>query len=393
MRLLDTYALYCGAKIDKPFLYESFFPLPFDKYVTFQAETPYDSRNYSYWQDVIDMVVPILSSQGISVLQLGTPKENSYQRVVNLLGQTSFHQLGYLMRNSLLHFGPDSFGTHLSSFYDIPVVSLYSISMPEVAGPHFGSKDKCALFKGYERVGNKKPSYSPKENPKSINSIRPEEVANAIFKLLGIEAKIPIETVFTGERYSNKIIRELIPNHVNVMPMPEQPIEIRYDMASDLALLGHHLSYWQKAVVITNKEIDINLLKRFKPHIAVLVYEVTENDSPAFAKSVIEAGIQLALISNLPAEKIKEKKINYYEFGVIKQIPTPNETKVDELRKDIDKLYYRSCKLIFSDGQVFASHADVEAKAPLATDFEYRKVIDSPNFWKDMDFFTIVKKL
>jgi hypothetical protein len=308
MRLLDTYALYCGAKIDKPFIYESYFPLPFENYVTFQAETPYESRNYSYWQDVLDMVIPVLAKQGIMVLQTGLPKENGYQRLIDIRGQTTMHQLAYLLRRSKLHFGPDSFGVHLASYYDIPIVTMYSISMPEVAGPHFGDKSKHTLFKGYERVGNKKPSYSPKESPKSIDTIKPEELANAIFKHLNIDYKVPFETLWHGSRYNNQKIRELVPNSQHLMPLPEQPIELRADIFYDEQLLAFHLNYWQKAVIITDKPLPIQMLKTFKHHIAMVSYLVPENDDSVFAQSVVEAGIPLVLISDLPDSSVQQKK-------------------------------------------------------------------------------------
>ena len=393
MRLLDTYALYCGAKIDKPYIYESYFPLPFTKYITFQAETPYDSRNYAYWQDVIDMVAPTLMQAGYQILQLGLGKETPYQRVINLLGQTNLHQLAYLIRRSSLHFGPDSFGVHLSSHFDIPIVTMYSISMPEVAGPHFGDKNKHVLFKAYERIGNGKPSYSPQENPKSINTIKPEEIANSILKLLEINTTIPFETIFTGSKYSNKIARELVPNSHHVMPMPEQPIEIRCDLtAFNEQLLLHHLNYWKKAVIVTDKPINIDLLKAYKQNIALVSYIVTDEDSSEFAQSLVQAGLPIVLVSDLHQDSIQKKKIKYYEFGVINALPVPDEKQIQSFRDmDISKLYYRSCKLIASNGKVFGSHADMEADKSLATDFEYHRVIDSPKFWKDLDFYTIVK--
>lgn len=394
MRLLDTYALYCGAKIDKPYIYESYFPLPFSKYLTFQAETPYDSRNYSYWQDVIDMIFPFITKEGYQIIQLGLSKERPYQRVVNLLGQSNLNQLAYLVKGSSLHFGPDSFGVHLSSHYDIPIVSLYSISMPEVAGPHFGTKSKHVLFKGYERVGNGKPSYSPQESPKSINTIRPEEIANAIFRQLGIDQKIPFETQYMGPRYTNLMVRELIPNNPAYMPLPDQPIDIRFDLHADEGMLVHHLNYWQNIVLTTNQPIKIDLIRAFKPRIKLITYWVRENDDPTFSKAVVELGVPLAIVSDLPPEAIQKKKISYYEFGVINEVAKPNADAIKSLKdKGLEQMYFRSSKLIASNGKIYGSHADVESDSPLSTGIEYHRVIDSPKFWQDLDFYTVVKKL
>ena len=75
MRLLDTYATNTGSKIDRPFIYTKYFPLPQQEYITIQSQTPYDSRNYSYWQEVINLLQPFLSKANICIVQVGTKDE------------------------------------------------------------------------------------------------------------------------------------------------------------------------------------------------------------------------------------------------------------------------------------------------------------------------------
>ena len=69
--LVETYALNCGLKIDKPFLLEKYFPLEFDNYITFHPFSKYESKSYDYWQDVIDFIHPELEKAGIRILQIG----------------------------------------------------------------------------------------------------------------------------------------------------------------------------------------------------------------------------------------------------------------------------------------------------------------------------------
>jgi hypothetical protein len=392
MRLLDTYAVNCGAKIEKPFIFEHFFPLPSSKYITFQAESKYESKDYSFWQDVLDIIVPVLKTQGIEVVQCGLAKETGYQRIQDLRGKTTIHQLAYVIKNSMLHVGPDSLGVHIASSYDIPIVGLYSISYSSIVGPHFGTKSKQILFDAYTRVGNKKPSYAPQEPVKSINKIKPEEIANAIFKLLSINVVTPFETVHIGQRYGYKIVRELIPNNNLALQDNQNPIELRVDKFYDPQILANQLSYLQKAVVVTDKPIDLKLLRHFKSHIPMLVYKITENDSPKFVADALGLGIQMLLISTLEAPVVEKKRIHYYEYGKINILAKPNEETVESLRKDLNKLYYRTGKIIHSDGKVFGSHAALEAGIELQNDYEYNRVIDSPSFWEDLDFFAIVKK-
>jgi hypothetical protein len=392
MRLLDTYAVDCGATIDKPLILEAYFPLPFEKYIIFQSDTPYDSRNYAYWQDVIDFIHPVLEKLNIKIIQTGLQKERAYKKVVDLRGQTSLPQLAYIMKRSLLSLSPDSFNTHLASIYDIPIVSLYSISMPEVAGPHFGSKEKQILFKAYENVGNKKPSYSSQESPKSINTVHTEDIANAVFKLLNIDFTVPFKTLFIGNKYCNGMVRQLIPNTIGMISDPQAPVEIRMDIVFDEKILTHHLSYLTKALIITDKPISIDLLKHFKKNIQVVAYKITNNDDPKFVENLIGASIPLVLISELSQEELVTKKLNYYEYGNISEMDIPNEKMVEELKKE-SNLYYRSSLLIANKKNIFSSHAAIEKGVPLTTDGQYQEVIDSPKFWKDMEFYIIFKSL
>jgi hypothetical protein len=391
MRLLDTYALQCGAKIDKPFIYESYFPISVNKYITLQGQSKYEGKDYDYWQDVIDILAPALQKNGIQIVQVGHGKERPYKRVVNLCGQTTFNQLAYVLKNSLLHVGPDSVSIHFASHYDIPIVGLYSVSSKEVSGPHFGNPEKQFIFKGYERVGNGKPSFAAQENPKSINTIKPEEIANQIFKLLGIDFVTPFKTVYTGSRYSSNMMRELLPDSTTTINNPEATVELRMDLSFNLQILVQQLQYLKKAVIVTDRPIDLKIIKHFKANISLLVYRLTQEDSPEFIKEVISTGVSTIILSEMSDEEIEKKKIKYFEFGKIHKVLPPNAEKVAELQKDTSNLFYRSAKIIGSKKAVYPSHAAREKGVALANDFEYSKVIDSPSFWQDLEFYTIVR--
>lgn len=394
MRLLDIYALSTASKIDKPFIYESFYPLLSKKFITFQAQSKLNNKNYDYWRDVLNIILPTLRQNNIDIIQVGGPSEIFYQGAIDARGKTNLHQLAYIIRRAMLHFGPDSIGIHLAAHFDIPIVGLYGLASSKVSGPHFGSPEKQIVFNAFLNVRNKKPSYGgPEPYPKAINTIKPEEIADAIFKQLGLDVKTPFKTVYVGPRYGPNIVRELIPSSQHVMPAPEQIVEIRTDIFYDEKLLAYHLNYWQKAVIVTSQPIPIKLLKFFRQHIIMIAYHIPENDSLEFVKEVVGAGLPLVLLSRLEEKEIHKKRIKYYEYGAINKIPTPDAKKVEELRQDANNLYYRSCKLIAADGKVFGSYPHLDAGLNMATDFEYQKVIDSPKFWQDLEFFTLIKKI
>lgn len=394
MKLLDTYALSCGAKINKPFIYTSYFPIPYPKYITFQAQSQANipAKHYDYFQDVIDLITPWLHKANINIIQVGQGHEPPYTNVVDLRGQTTVNHMAYIIKNALLHFGPDSFGLHLASAFDIPLVGLYSSTYAEISGPQFGTSDKHILFKGYERIKNKKPSFALVEDPKSINSIKPEEIAKAIFKLLNIEAVIPFETMHIGKRYSHNIIRELIPNFKARLDNPEAPIEIRMDLHHDEQTLAQHLSYLQKAVIITNKKINTAMLQHFKAHIPLVIFKITEDNDNSFVKELLAFGFNIMLLSELQGQALIDKKIQFYEYGTINQIGQLDNPLIDKLKMDIGQLYFRSCKLTVANEHYFNSTALMALQQPMTNRFEYQKVIDNLDFWKDLDFFTIIKK-
>jgi len=381
MRLLDTYATNTGSKIDKPFIYTKYFPLPLKPYITIQNQTPYDSRNYSYWQEVINLIQPFLSKADIYIVQVGTKDEKQLGGVINLLGQTNINQLAYLIQNSKLHFGADSLCVHLASSFDIPIVSLYSISNPNVAGPHFGNKDKHILLKGYERIGNKKPSYSQVETPKSIDTIKPEEIAEGVLKLLNIEFPKMPETVFIGQDFNLKSF-EIIPDQVLDLSsiQVENPI-IRLDYCFNEEALVSILSQ-RKSIIFTNKPIKKDIIEKHKRNINQLIYIIEENNSVNFVKLLKSNSISYTLLSFLPEEILNKFKIDYMDYNLIvnRKHKTKEETKIS----NVDNLYYNSSRTLYSSkGKSVSKYDWLNGSGS--------KVVDDIEFWKEADNFYIFK--
>ena len=91
MHYLETHAQNCGAKIDKPFIYTSFFPLPLDKYITFHSDTQGTAKNYDYLQDVINIITPALGKQGILIAS------TSREQLTQIRQLTSFRILCFTL--------------------------------------------------------------------------------------------------------------------------------------------------------------------------------------------------------------------------------------------------------------------------------------------------------
>ncbi|MEK6881515.1 MAG: glycosyltransferase family 9 protein, partial [Nanoarchaeota archaeon] len=212
--------------IHKPEIYLQFCPIPCDKYITIQTAGAMLAKNYYFFQEIIDLILPILQKNDIKIVQLGGKNEQKLNGALDLLEKTTINQLAYLISKALLHIGTDSCGVHFASGFNIPIVALYSVSPPSICGPYFGDKSKQICLE--PPMNGRKYSFTPTENPSPVNKISPEQVASSIMQLLNISWKSPVSTISLGSEYQNAIL-ECIPNQV-VQPFFNGVLNLRGDL-------------------------------------------------------------------------------------------------------------------------------------------------------------------
>ena len=377
MHLLERYATSCGVKIGKPFIYDNFFPLPFEKYLCFQPFSKYQSKNYDYWQEVIDIISPYLNEQNIKIIQIGVKDDRQFNNCLYLAGQTNISQAAYIIKNSILHFGADSFAAHIASGYNKKIVAIYSNNNIENVKPYWSEEKDVVLLK--PEGGTIKPSYSAGENPKNINKIKAEDIAKNILNLLNIKySKIP-KTIYIGEDYQNKTFELILDKLINPSSIPIPNPIIRMDYLFNEQALNVMLKE-KRCIIITNKAINIDLLKAFKSNVAQIIYIIEEDNDFNFVKAMKENAIPYNLISYLKPEILNKFKINYMDYGLIfeKTYNTKDKTNI----KDIDNLLYISSKILVSSEGQFKSKFDWINK-------NGNKVIDNEDFWKESSNFLI----
>jgi hypothetical protein len=377
MHLLERYATSCGVKIGKPFIYDNFFPLPFEKYLCFQPFSKYQSKNYDYWQEVIDIISPYLNEQNIKIIQIGVKDDRQFNNCLYLAGQTNISQAAYIIKNSILHFGADSFAAHIASGYNKKIVAIYSNNNIENVKPYWSEEKDVVLLK--PEGGTIKPSYSAGENPKNINKIKAEDIAKNILNLLNIKySKIP-QTIYIGEDYQNKTFELILDKLINPSSIPIPNPIIRMDYLFNEQALNVMLKE-KRCIIITNKPINIDLLKAFKANVAQIIYIIEEDNDFNFVKAMKENAIPYNLISYLKSEILNKFKINYMDYGLIfeKTYNTKDQTNI----KDTDNLLYISSKILVSSEGQFKSKFDWLNK-------NGNKVVDNEDFWKESSNFLI----
>ena len=392
MHILEQYALSSGLKIGKPFIYEVFFPIEPEKYITLQKEVKFPSRQYKYWQQVVDLVNPILFKNNVKIVQIGSKNDEALKGVVYTSGETSIAQVHYLIRNSQMHVGIDSFAVHIASSLGKKIVALYSNMTPENSGPYWSNPLDCILIQSPR--GDRKPSYAVDETPRTINEIKPEIIANSILQLLGIEERVKIETLFIGEDFSDSISFGFLPNQV-VLSSKFTP-DIRMDLFFDEKNLADQLSK-QKSTITTKKEISYELLSKFKANIAKIVYIIEENDNPDFVKFLFENGFSFSCVSRLNPEKLNLKKINYYRFSNINEyLETEKEKEFKTLyaKLNASDIFFKSNYIISSDKNSYLSEQHMLENEPVKDSkfSSFERVKNSDIFLSEIKNFWIIEK-
>lgn len=369
MHLIETYSLSTGSKIKKPFINKKFFPIPFEKYITIQNSSGMQGKCYDYFQEVVNFVYEDLEKFGYKIIQIGNKNDKPLTNVFNLQGQTNINQTAFILENSKLHIGNDSFAIHMCSAFDVPLIGLYSVSSPEIAGPFWKNKNQICLT-----PKNWKPSFNPNESPKRINEIKIESIIESIKLLLNINFSQNIETLFIGQRYG-QILLESIPSIIlqnNIFP--EIPLNIRFDYIEqieekDYICTLNNLNI-RKCTIITDKALEIEKLAQLKDKIINLFYDITFNNIDFdFINKVKLLGIKIDFIFNKSKNKdesiLNNKKLELVEHQEIIHIVEDTQKPTEKIKEGA---FYKSKKILFGNNNAYLSKAAYLENKPINLD-------------------------
>ena len=383
MKLVESYALQAGAKIDKPYILEKFMPLPIDDFIILQ---PYSkqSKSYDFWPDVINIINPYLQKLGISIVQIGAKDEKPLPNCYNLIGQTSINQVAYLIGKCKLFCGVDSFGAHIASHYGKKIVSLYSNNYVDCVRPYWGRPEDIAVFEP-DREGHK-PSFSLQEMPKLINKIKPEDVAAAILRFLNLENDYQYRTLAVGNYYINRVFETVPDQIVNPSDFGVDSMIIRMDYLFNENALANQLQRF-KGSVVTNRPINADLIKHFKHNIKEIIYEIDLNSDIRFAQAVSELGLNYLLITKLSNEDLNRVKIKYLDFNQINDAPRINESQKTLILSNKTGVFYKSNKFTLSDGKIYPSKYAWAKNIQVDNLESINEFVDDSTLWEDAESF------
>mgnify|MGYP003641368124 CR=1 FL=1 len=408
MHILESYALQNDLKIDKPVIFERFFPLAVEDYVTIDTSTlGTSSLAYDHWQQVVDLISPILNAKKISMIQLGDRQDKPLTSCYMAIGQCNFNQKAYVIKGSKLHISTNNESMHLASHYNKKTVALFPDNcFPEQFFPYWSAEEDVEIFSPESK---NKPSFSPNENPKSINKIRPEDVAFKILDLMGISAFSPeYKTLRIGSSFYRTRIESTLTHLLDPNKLKVSSIIIRMDLSFNEEALRAQLETCPCSV-ITNRPFNHEILDKYSSKIAELVYYIEEDDPDgvAFVAKAREKSINLLLRSRAGDDEISDYKLAYFDYGLIHQVPRRTQDDFPEL-KGKKNLYYKSKHFIIHNTKFYPSSAtllgdeffNLTVEDPLklqnsgfaTMEHEPQPVIDDPLFWEEEEHLHFFEK-
>lgn len=370
MHKLESFALSCGSKIEKPHIEKSFFPVKHKKYICVSRSLLSQSKDYDYFDDVIFHIYPYLQKNNIEIIEIGNSNKSPLFYTNNFKNLTRF-QTNYILSKCKLFFGNYNFDFNIASHYNKTTICPSNLDYEETFKPYWSEESNCKILMP---VSDLKPSFSDQENPKTINSVMPETIACSILDSLKINHNISkIKTTYLGEEYNNQIM-DIIPGGHNLQPI-KGPVNIRMDKNFDLSFL-QRCHIFESINIVTDKIIDLNYLNYLKEKISLISFfidgKTKEDDIKIFESIGKPVNLLCKNFKNISAIRLKFIDYEIRLFG--------HKSKKDLNFNKSKNLKFLSKRNIISDGQVYNSYLSESLKRNVSS------VEPSKEFLEDMPF-------
>jgi hypothetical protein len=340
--LAEVYAKDLGVKIGNPIFKPHFFPIVDDNYITIHTDNNVQSKHYDYWDEVITIVKK--NTENIKFIQIGSGREPIIQNADKFIQTNSIKQSSYIIERGLMHVGIDSAPVHIASVLNKPIVAIYAHTYAATCCPLWGDKSKQIIIESHR--DGEKPSFSNQEADKKINKIHPEEIANAILKLLN-RGKANFKTLFIGKKYKEQLF-EVIPDHS--YDIQSNNMVIRMDHCHNenniIQLLGKN-----ECLIVTKKPISKSLLSH--QNIKRVNY-VSDCFDRGFIEDLKSLGKDFALLCS-SEENLNSERAKFFDDHILLY---DESKKICENKEKIklDKFNFSSFKKVLKNKKIHNSH-------------------------------------
>ena len=169
MNLLKSFSTTTGLEPGNSYLYESLYPLDFNKYIVLDTQSTNPNFHYIFWFRVVELIEPILSKHNIKIVHFIEDKRYHFNHTY-VDNSNSLSQKAYVLKKALLFFGSSKLYSLMASEYS---VNQCFIKTDYILDNVLAKEDEII------HSDNKRKNFL---NPTAarINNIRPEEIAKKI---------------------------------------------------------------------------------------------------------------------------------------------------------------------------------------------------------------------
>jgi hypothetical protein len=365
---------------ERPVINTQVFPLPPEPFITLHvSDFRIDSKAYDYWPDVVKFIKPVLNYFGFKIYQIGGPNDPIIRECdANYLG-LSYQQSAYIQQQSVLHVGVDSLPCHLASAFNKKIVALYSHIYHEQANLAWSNKNDVVYLEPDR--GGKHPCFSAQEFPKTVNKIKLEDIARAVFQLLNLPVDVTFQTKFVGQLYQHTIF-EVIPDFFGESAeLKNAELNLRLDKNFDQQC-AHLWAQNYKVKIISDRPVDLELLRVDRSNINQLTFLIGNKES--FSLEYIKEAKKLIpnlVLVGTKEEELSDLRLKFFDWTV-ERLPPPERSKLEQFAN----CKFWTNKTIFSKAQRFPSMSHWKMQKPFDKE---NFVVDCEEFARDLEHFYI----
>lgn len=365
--------LYCkdiGVKIGKAVIDPHYYPIPFKEYITIHTSNKVPAKNYSYWPTVVKILKKTLTH--IPIVQVGTSEDPKIEGVDHFFNDTTFNQLFFVIKHSACHVGIDSCPIHIAAVVGTPSVGVYGHTYASTCDASWvDSKVKHVSIEPKRKKGEC-PSFSLNEDPKTVDRILPEKIANSVIQQLKIQYSISEKTLLIGKKFLYKTI-DILPKEFCELPkVNDAVVRIRMDLIHNekefVNLLTNNPNNLE---VLLKKPVPTDILEVFKSKISKITY-TTDDFDESFLEYLRSSNIQFEL-NCTDENKLGDQRNKFFHFDIVLESkPEINKKIKRELNKKNSKVKFDTSKIYMIGDQKGITAA---------------KNYEDEDFWLDAEYF------
>jgi hypothetical protein len=183
---------------------------------------------------------------------------------------------------------------------------------------------------------------------------------------------------------------EYIPNAISKIGF-QGVLNIRADYHFDANKIYQQIQL-NSSAIITNKPLDVEILKKLKTNVVQIIYKLEKDYSKEFIKKLHNSVIPYVLMTEINDKDLDDIKLDLIDFNPILKPKIFTKETINKENKINANSVFRTKRYILAEGKLYPSRMHWSADESCVMNEEY-KIIDDKEFYKDAQSYFIYNKL